>query len=88
MVTRVVPSTRLEEEVDRWCDDLLDVIPECIALVKQSFEGVDMASKGESGRLLTMIASKFFQSTSVAEAVSAFVQKRKPDFWRQRKEGH
>jgi len=81
LVNRVVPLARIEEEVDRWCDELLDVIPECLALVKQSFEGIDMASKGENGRLMNMIAPKFFHSPNVAEAVAAFLGKRKPDFW-------
>jgi len=81
LINRVVPLSKLEDEVDQWCDELLDIIPECMALVKQSFEGVDMSLKGESGRLLNMIAPRFFQSPNVAEAVSAFLQKRKPDFW-------
>lgn len=87
LVNRVVPLPGLEEEVDKWCDELLDVIPECIALVKQSFEGVDMALKGESGRLLNMIAPRFFESPNVGEAVSAFLQKRKPNFWSKEKNG-
>lgn len=81
LVNAVVPAARLDAEVDRWCDELLDVIPECLALVKQSFEGVGVALKGMNDRLLSMIAPRFFDCPNPREAATAFFQKRKPDFW-------
>jgi naphthoate synthase/2-ketocyclohexanecarboxyl-CoA hydrolase len=82
LVNRVVPLARLHEEVDQWCDELLDIIPECAGLIKQSFEGVGGPLKGENGRLFTMIAPDYFASPNLAEAMKAFMEKRKPDFWK------
>ncbi|MBW1683099.1 MAG: enoyl-CoA hydratase/isomerase family protein [Deltaproteobacteria bacterium] len=84
LVNRVVPLPKLHDEVDQWCDELLDIIPECMGLIKQSFEGVGIALRGENGRLMTMIAPKFFESPNIMEAVNAFMEKRKPDFWKKK----
>lgn len=77
----VVPQSRLDEEVDQWCDELLDLSPSCLAVVKQSFEAVGSNLAAESGRILAMIAPDFHRRPEVREAQQAFFEKRKPNFW-------
>ena len=87
LVNSVVPLARLDEEVDQWCDELLDLAPTCLAIVKQSFEAVGNSLSAETGRVLSMIAPDFHSRPEVAEAQTAFFEKRKPNFWSQDGEG-
>ena len=84
LVNVVVPLARLEGEVDQWCDELLDLAPSCLAIVKQSFEAVGGGLTQETGRILAMIAPDFHQRPEVREAQQAFFEKRKPNFWPER----
>jgi naphthoate synthase/2-ketocyclohexanecarboxyl-CoA hydrolase len=77
----VVPLDRLEAEVDQWCDELLNLMPECLAIVKQSFEEVGSNLHAEYGRLLGMIAPDFHDRPGVKEAQQAFFERRTPNFW-------
>ena len=81
LINAVVPAARLDDEVDRWCDELLDLSPTCLAIVKQSFEAVGGYLSAETGRILGMIAPDFHTRPEVAEAQRAFFEKRKPNFW-------
>lgn len=81
LVNAVVPESRLDEEVERWCDELLDLSPTCLSIVKQSFEAVGGYLAQETGRILAMIAPDFHSRPEVAEAQRAFFEKRKPNFW-------
>ena len=87
MANAVVPLDKLDAEVDQWCDELLDLSPTCLAIVKQSFEAVGGYLTQESGRVLAMIAPDFHQRPEVHEAQQAFLEKRKPNFWPERKPG-
>jgi 1,4-dihydroxy-2-naphthoyl-CoA synthase len=80
LVNTVVPLDKLDEEVDRWCDELLDRSP-CLAIVKQTFEAVSGYLTQESGRLLGLVAPDFFDRPEVTEAQRAFFEKRRPNFW-------
>jgi len=83
LVNTVVPLSKLDEEVDKWCDELLDIIPMCLALVKRSFASIDKYLEADMGRILNEIAPDFFSRPEVAEAHEAFFQKRTPDFWKE-----
>lgn len=74
LVNAVVPLDRLEEEVDRWCDELLNIMPECLALIKQSFE--------ERPSRFALIAPDFHDRPGVKEAQQAFFERRAPNFWK------
>ena len=84
MANAVVPLEKLDAEVDQWCDELLDLSPTCLAIVKQSFEAVGGYLTPETGRVLAMIAPDFHQRPEVREAQQAFLEKRKPNFWPER----
>ena len=81
LANAVVPLDKLDEEVDRWCDELLDLAPTCLAIVKQSFEAVGGYLAQESGRVLALIARDFHDRPEVREARQAFFEKRTPNFW-------
>lgn len=81
LVNEVVPRESLDEAVDRWCDELLDLAPTCLAIVKQSFEAVGGYLSQESGRVISLIAPDFHDRSEVTEAQRAFFEKRRPNFW-------
>ena len=70
----------VDAEVDKWCDDLLDLVPTCLAAGKQSFEAVDMPLQ-YSGNFLHMMAPDFWGHPEAWEAIRAFHEKRRPNFW-------
>lgn len=84
LANKVVPLNQLEEEVDRWCDELLDISPTCLSLVKASFDGDIDYMDGDFGRYLVHMAPDFFDGEEVKEAQQAFFEKRTPNFWKNR----
>ena len=85
LVNTVVPLPKLEEEVDKWCDELLDIVPSCLAVVKQSFESVGAYLASDQGRILSTLYPDFFKLPETQEAQQAFFEKRVPDFWKNAK---
>jgi 1,4-dihydroxy-2-naphthoyl-CoA synthase len=76
----VVQDRLVDAEVDRWCDELLDLVPTCLGNVKQSFEAVDMPLH-YSDRFIGMMNRNHFTSPDVQEGMRAFFEKRKPNHW-------
>jgi naphthoate synthase/2-ketocyclohexanecarboxyl-CoA hydrolase len=87
LVNVVVPLDKLEEEVDRWCDELLDLNPTCIEILKATFDSDIDYMAGSFGRLSSLMAPDFFDGPDPREAAEAFFAKRKPDFWQFRRRG-
>jgi naphthoate synthase/2-ketocyclohexanecarboxyl-CoA hydrolase len=76
----VVQDRLVPAEVDRWCDDLLDLVPYCLAACKQSFEAIDMPLH-HSDAFLGMIEPNLFGQLEAREAIQAFTERRKPNYW-------
>ena len=76
----VVQDRLVDAEVEQWCGEILDLVPPCLAAVKQSFEAVD-APLQYSGNFLNMIEPGFFGTPELREAIQAFLERRKPNFW-------
>lgn len=76
----VVQDRLLEAEAERWCDELMDRVPLCIAAVKQSFEMLD-AGLHYSDNCLQMIDPHFIDRSERIEAARSFYEKRPPNFW-------
>lgn len=76
----VVQDRLVDAEVEKWCDDLLDLVPICVAAGKQSFEAVDMPLQ-YSGNFLNMMEPNFWGNPENWEAIQAYQEKRKPNFW-------
>lgn len=87
LINAVVPKGKLEEEVDKWCAELLNISPTCLAIVKQSFSAIDHNLYFENDRVVKLIAPDFFQRPEVKEAQTAFFEKRTPNFWSQARKG-
>ena len=84
LINAVVPLDKLEEEVDNWCERILAHSPDCISILKASFDSVMDYLDGSLGRFQNLISPEFFEGEDVREAQSAFFEKRKPNFWKYR----
>jgi naphthoate synthase/2-ketocyclohexanecarboxyl-CoA hydrolase len=76
----VVQDRLIDAEVEKWCDELLDLVPYCLAAIKQSFEAIDMPLQ-HSGSFLGMIEPNLFGQLETQEAMRAFLERRTPNFW-------
>lgn len=83
MVNRVVPRQQLDETVDQLVDDLSSKSPLALRLGKESFFRAQDMGFEESMAYLNAMLTVDLQSEDVAEGVSAFLEKRKPE-WRGR----
>lgn len=85
LANTVVPLEKLEEEVDKWCEEILAFNPTCIEVLKATFDGDIDYMAGSFGRCSSFMAPEFFEGPDPKEAADAFFQKRKPNFWQFRK---
>ena len=84
LVNKVVPAEKLTEEVQSWCDELLEKSPTALKLAKQSFNA-DSASVQGISQLGFSALDMFYGTEESVEGMTAFKEKRKPDFGRFRK---
>jgi naphthoate synthase len=79
MVNTVVPLARLEDETVRWCDEMLEMSPFALRLLKASFNA---AEDGLSGiqQLAHDANLLFYGNEEAQEGRNAYREKRKPDF--------
>ena len=84
LVNKVVPPDKLEEEVDKWCDEILDKSPGAMAALKASFNAATAYIQG-----LEILAYKHlwgYYATEEAEHwKKSFWEKQKPDWQRFRR---
>lgn len=79
LVNRVVPHDKLDEEVKRWCDDIMERSPTAIAIAKRSFNADTEHQRGLSALGLQAV-SLYYNTDESKEGVKAFLEKRKPQF--------
>ena len=85
LVNAVVPYERLDEEVQKWCDEILALSPTCLRVLEASFVAEFEHLFGIGDALQRHIVRPEFWETEQAEGARAFVEKRKPDFWQFRR---
>jgi len=80
LVNSVVPLERLEEEVDRWCEQLLSVSPTCLEVLKASFDW-ELDTMPQMGNIVNWLHHDFFDRPEAREGPRAFLERRRPRFW-------
>ncbi len=80
LVNKVVPAEKLEEEVDRWCDEILEKSPGAIAGIKACFNAATTYMRGIEA-VSAQYLWKYYASEEAEHWKSSFWQKKKPD-WR------
>lgn len=83
LVNTVVPLARLGEEVDRWCAEMLALSPGCLEILKATFDQ-EMDAFPEMGVMSSRLYPDWFDSPEGREGAVAFMEKRRPQFWRLR----
>jgi 2-ketocyclohexanecarboxyl-CoA hydrolase len=81
LVNKVVPAAELHDEVRRWADEILALSPTALRFVKQSFNA-DTEHLAGMGQLAFSGLEQFVGSDEAREGVTAFAEKRRPDFTR------
>ncbi|MGE5444447.1 MAG: enoyl-CoA hydratase-related protein [Ignavibacteriales bacterium] len=80
-VNKVVPKDNLDEEVEAWCKRLLEMSPQSLRIAKFSLNFASDTAFPQIAHGLEL--SRFFiKSPEMVEGATAFLEKRKPDFWK------
>ena len=80
LVNSVVPDDQIWEEVDQWCQELLEKSPGCLEILKASFDQ-EMDGYNEMGILSSQYYPDWFDQPEGKEGGAAFTEKRPPTFW-------
>jgi naphthoate synthase len=83
LVNQVVPRERLAATVREWADDMLALSPTALRFLKQSFNA-DTEHMAGIGQLAFTGLGLFVETDEAREGVTAFNEKRTPDFSRHR----
>jgi naphthoate synthase len=79
LVNAVVPYEKLDDEVEQWCQELLEKSPTALKMLKYAFlaetDGVSGITQLGVGGL-----SLYYGTEEAVEGKNAFIEKRKADF--------
>ena len=79
LINAVVPADQLDEEVSRWCAEIMEKSPTALAIAKRSFNADSDNIRGIAGQGMQTL-SLYYATPESREGVAAFNEKRKPDF--------
>ena len=79
LVNKVVPADQLRAEVRTWADEILQLSPTAIKVLKQSFN-IDTDQFGGIGQMAITGLKMFGDAPEALEGINAFNEKRLPDF--------
>jgi 2-ketocyclohexanecarboxyl-CoA hydrolase len=85
LVNTVVSPDKLDEEVDKWCRELLALSPTCLKILKASFVEEFSYLFGQGDQLRRYLTTPEFWKEEQQEGARAFLEKRAPDFSRFRR---
>jgi 2-ketocyclohexanecarboxyl-CoA hydrolase len=75
----VVPHDQLDQEIDKWCAEIMEKSPTAIAIAKSSFNAATDSIRG-IGSLGFQALNLYYQTEESKEGVRAFMEKRPPQF--------
>ncbi|MBW1708920.1 MAG: enoyl-CoA hydratase/isomerase family protein [Deltaproteobacteria bacterium] len=81
LVNKVVPFSELRDEVRRWADEMLNMSPTALKVLKHSFNA-DSDSIAGIGTMSFDSLHLFIETDEAKEGLKAFSEKRLPDFSR------
>ena len=79
LVNTVVPLAELEAETVRWCQEMLQLSPLALRLLKSSFNA-DLDGQAGIQELAGNATLLYYMSAEAQEGRDAYVERRKPDF--------
>lgn len=79
-VNAVVPKEKLDDEVDAWCERLLQMSRQSLRIAKFQINFASDMAHGQITHGLEL-ARFFMKAPEMVEGATAFLEKRKPDFW-------
>ena len=79
LVNAVVPPEQLDQEVQKWCEEILEKSPTALTIAKRSFNA-DSDNIAGIGALGMQALSLYYDTEESKEGVKAFKEKRKPEF--------
>ncbi len=79
LVNTVVPHDKLDEEVAKWCAEIMEKSPTALMIAKRSFNADTESIRGISN-MGNQALSMYYATEESKEGVKAFNEKRKPDF--------
>jgi naphthoate synthase/2-ketocyclohexanecarboxyl-CoA hydrolase len=85
LVNEVVDLDELDARVEQWCEELLEVSPGCLEVLKAAFDQ-EMDGYADMGIISSQHYPHWFDSPEGQEGGKAFQEKRTPDFWKIRKD--
>ncbi len=83
LVNAVVPHEKLDDEVDKWCEEIMQKSPTCLKILKASFRTLYQPLREASRRdWVAEISPDFYRSGEADEGKNAFLERKEPDFSR------
>lgn len=84
LINTVVAADKLDTEVEKWCQELLEKSPTALKMLKYSFHGetdgvIGISNLGVGG------LGMYYETDESLEGKTAFMEKRRPDFSKYRK---
>jgi len=84
LVNKVVPADKLEEEADKWCDEILEKSPGAIAGIKTSFNAATTYMRGLE-IMSFQYMWKYYATEEAEHWKKSFWEKKKPEWQRFRR---
>lgn len=85
LINAVVPPNKLEAEVDKWCDEILQKSPGALRALKESFNLMSADIRGLE-ILMFDLTWKYFRTPEAAEWKKSFWEKRPPEWQKFRRQ--
>jgi dihydroxynaphthoic acid synthetase len=80
LINAVFPVDKVDEESEKWAEELLAMNPTCLRIIKTSFDDEIENMPHNEAYFANLISMKFFGGVEQLEAMNAFLEKRKPDW--------